>query len=150
MNEREIAIYTPPGYSEDAKPYGLAVIFDGERYLDDKWIPAPTILDNLIADKRIPPIIVIMISNAPGNARSRELTCNREFADFLTSEVLPWVRGLYNVTADPRQTIVGGSSYGGLAATLRCTSASGGIRKCSFTVWFILVDSTEKRQSYRF
>ena len=116
-NEREISIYTPAGYSKDAKPYSLAVIFDGERYVDDNFVPAPTILDNLIADKRIPPIVAILISNAPGDARSRELTCNREFSNFLTSEVLPWVHGMYNVTANPRQTVVGGSSYGGEAAT---------------------------------
>ena len=54
--------------------------------------------------------------HAPG-ARNRELTCNPPFSDFLSSELLPWAHGLYNFTADPRQTVVGGSSFGGLAAT---------------------------------
>jgi enterochelin esterase family protein len=119
-NEREIAVYTPPRYSKDAKPYGVLVLFDEKPYLDEYVIPTPTILDNLIADRRIPPLVAILVDNAPGDARFRELTCNRTFADFLSSELMPWARRLYNIAADPRQIIVGGSSLGGLAAA--CTA----------------------------
>jgi enterochelin esterase-like enzyme len=114
-NQREIAVYTPPGYSRDREPYGVMVIFDERQYLDDTLAPAPTILDNLIADHRIPAIVAILVDN-PDGKRTQELTCNREFSDFLSSELLPWARRTYNVTTDPRQTIVAGSSYGGLAA----------------------------------
>jgi enterochelin esterase family protein len=72
-NDREIAVYSPPGYSKDAKPYGLIILFDEKRYLDEKTIPTPRIIDNLIADNRIPPIVAILIDNAPGDARAREL-----------------------------------------------------------------------------
>lgn len=48
--------------------------------------------------------------------RNRELPCNPAFFDFLSSELLSWSHGLYNLAADPRQTVVGGSSFGGLAA----------------------------------
>jgi len=34
----------------------------------------------------------------------------------LVTELLPWARGLYNFTSDPRRTVVAGSSAGGLAA----------------------------------
>ena len=115
-NEREVAVYTPAGYSKDAKPYALFVLFDEKPYLDDKIVPTPTILDNLIAENRIPPIIAVFIDNPSGDTRSRELPCNPAFADFLNSELVPWVRQLFNVTNDPRQTVVGGSSLGGLAA----------------------------------
>ena len=115
-NNREIAVYTPPGYSKDAKPYGLLFLFDEKPYLDEKIIPTPTILDNLIADNRIPPLVTVLIDNGPGDARSRELPCNPNFADFLNFELVPWVRRTYNVTDDPQRTIVGGASYGGLAA----------------------------------
>jgi len=118
-NEREIAVYLPPGYSKTAKPYGLLVLFDEGAYLGDRkqvvLIPTPTILDNLISEHRIPPMIALLVGNAPG-ARNRELPCNPAFADFLNFELVPWARRSYNVTADPQQTVVGGSSYGGLAA----------------------------------
>ena len=119
-NEREIATYLPPGYSKDGKPYPLLVLFDERSYLEDKrWtvvVPTQTILDNLIAEKRIPPMVALLVDNVPG-ARGSELPCNPVFADFLATELLPWAHGLYNLTTDPAKTVVGGSSYGGLAAT---------------------------------
>ncbi len=115
-NEREVAVYTPAGYSRDAKPYGLIVLFDEKPYIDENIIPTPTILDNLIAENRIPRMVAVFIDNPPGDARDRELPCNPRFADFLNFELVPWARRLFNVTTDPKQTVVGGSSYGGLAA----------------------------------
>ncbi len=119
-NEREIAIYLPPGYSRTAKAYAVLVLFDEVAYLGDKnqtaLVPTPTILNNLISERRIPPMVALLVGNAPGDARSRELPCNPVFADFLVSELLPWAHGTYNFTTDPRQTVVGGSSFGGLAA----------------------------------
>ena len=118
-NEREIAVYLPPGYARDAKPYPLLVVFDEIDYLGDPkqivLVPTPTILNNLISAKRIPPMVAVLIDNVPGG-RDRELACNTVFADFLSSELLPWAHSLYNFTADPRQTVVTGSSLGGLAA----------------------------------
>jgi enterochelin esterase-like enzyme len=118
-NEREIAVYRPPGYSHEAKPYPLLLLFDEVAYLGDPkqivLVPAPTILDNLIAEQRIPPMVALLVGNVPGQ-RDRELPCNPVFFDFLSSELLPWAHGLYNFTGDPRQTVVGGSSFGGLAA----------------------------------
>ncbi len=67
-NEREIAIYLPPHYSPHAKPYPLLVVFDEEAYLT--LVPTPTILDNLISQMRIPPVVALLIGNAPG-ARDR-------------------------------------------------------------------------------
>jgi enterochelin esterase-like enzyme len=113
-NEREIGIYLPPRYSPHAKPYSLLVVFDEDAYLT--LVPTPTILDNLIAEKRIPPVVALLVGNAPGDARDRELPCNPEFSKALVNELLPWAHGLYNFTRDPRHTVVAGSSAGGLAA----------------------------------
>ncbi len=138
-NDREIAVYSPPGYSKDAKPYGLIILFDEKRYLDEKTIPTPRIIDNLIADNRIPPIVAILIDNAPGDARARELPCNPNFADFLNFELVPWVRRMYNVTVDPQRTVVGGSSYGGLAAAyagFRHPETFGSILSQSGSYWW--------------
>ena len=112
-NEREIAVYLPPSYSAHAEPYPLLVLFDEDAYLSQ--IPTPTILDNLISEVRIPPVVTLFIGNAPG-ARDRELLCNREFTGALVTELLPWAHGLYNFTTDPRHTVVAGSSRGGLAS----------------------------------
>lgn len=113
-NTRDVWVYTPPGYSKTAMPYGLLVVFDGDTYIN--VVPTPVTLDNLLADKRIPALVAVIIGNAKG-ARSTELPCNPQFADFLSNELIPWARRLYNVTSDPSQVTIGGSSYGGLAAT---------------------------------
>jgi enterochelin esterase-like enzyme len=113
-NEREIAIYLPPQYSPRAEPYPLLVLFDEEAYLS--LVPTPTILDNMIAQGRIPPVIALLVGNAKGDVRDRELLCNPGFTAALVTELLPWAHGLYNFTSDPRQTVVAGSSLGGLAA----------------------------------
>jgi len=113
-NEREIAIYLPPQYSPHAEPYPLLVLFDEDAYLS--LVPTPTILDNLISEARIPPVVALLVGNAPGDARDRELACNPEFNRALVTELLPWAHRLYSFTSDPRHTVVGGSSRGGLAA----------------------------------
>ncbi len=119
-NEREIGVYLPPGYSKGGKPYPLLVVFDEWAYLGDEkqsaLVPTPTILNNLIAERHIPSMVALFVGNGPEDARDRELPCNPVFADFLNSELLPWAHSLYNVTTDPRRTVVAGSSYGGLAA----------------------------------
>jgi enterochelin esterase-like enzyme len=113
-NTRDVWVYTPPGYSTTATPYGLLLVFDGDTYIN--IVPTPVTLDNLLADKRISPLVAVIVGNAKG-ARSTELPCNPQFADFLSNELIPWARRLYNITSDPGQVTVGGSSYGGLAAT---------------------------------
>jgi len=113
-NEREVAIYLPPLYSPHAEPYPLLVLFDEDAYLG--LVPTPTVLDNLISEGRIPPMVALLIGNAEDDARDRELLCNPGFTQVLVSELLPWAHGQYNFTTDPRQTVVAGSSLGGLSA----------------------------------
>ena len=113
-NEREIAIYLPPQYSPHAESYPLLVLFDEDAYLS--LVPTPTILDNLISDGRIPPMVALLVGNAGDESRDRELLCNPKFTGALATELLPWAHAQYNFTRDPRHTVVAGSSLGGLAA----------------------------------
>jgi len=113
-NERDIFVYTPPGYQAEGPPHGVLVLFDGWAYLE--WVPTSTILDNLIAAGRIPSLVAVVVDYAAVEDRDRELPCNPRFADFLADELLPWISRRYRVTADPAQTVVAGSSHGGLAA----------------------------------
>jgi enterochelin esterase family protein len=113
-NERIVRIYTPPGYDPKGKPLGLLIVLDGRTYTSD--VPTPTILDNLLAARRIPPLVAVFIANPSAEARTLELSCHPPFADFLARELIPWVRRGYRVTADPARTAIAGSSLGGLAA----------------------------------
>jgi enterochelin esterase family protein len=112
-NERQVWVYTPPGYKTTGQPYHLFVTFDGEIYREG--VPTPTILDNLLARGLLPPVVAVMIGNAPG-ARLRELWYSEQFNECLVKEILPWVKRQYRVTADPKRTVVAGLSLGGGAS----------------------------------
>jgi enterochelin esterase-like enzyme len=136
-NERRIWVYTPAGYRESDEPYHLLVLFDGWTYID--LIPTPTILDNLIRQGRIPATVAVLIDTPDEEARNRELPCHQTFVDFLTQELMPWVQERYRVTADPARIIVGGCSYGGLAAAfvgLRASGTFGNVLSQSGSFWW--------------
>src|SRR5260370_38705115 len=56
------------------------------------------------------------MSDNPREFRVSELEYNAAFVDFVGKEVLPWVHERWNVTRDPRKSIVGGLSLGGSAS----------------------------------
>jgi len=106
--DRELTLYTPPGYDSKGPACGLLVVFDGPP--DEE----PMTLDNLIGRKRIAPLVAVFLKHID---RSSELSCSEPFADFLAAELVPWVRKNYRVSPDPRRTIVRGTSLGGLMAS---------------------------------
>ena len=136
QNERPAYVYTPPGYDTSGEPYSLLLLFDGTAYRE--FIPTPTILDNLLAAGQLPPFIAVLLDSAPG-VRNQELLCNQSFVDFLVGELMPWLHEHYHVTSDPRRTIVGGSSAGGLAAAfvgLHAASTFGNVLSQSGSFWW--------------
>lgn len=108
-NERVVWLYRPAS----AKPQALLVLFDAHAYREG--VPTPHIVDNLIADGLIAPTAVALVANASPEARATELPPNSLFTRFLDEELMPWIRN-EGVSVPPKQTVVAGSSYGGLAA----------------------------------
>jgi enterochelin esterase family protein len=114
-NERRVWVYSPAKYTAGlGKPYPLLVLFDGWAYA--RLMPTFTILDNLVADRVIPPTVVVLLDSLDRETRSKELVFHRPFNDFLVTEFLPWVLTQYAISTDPSQRIIGGSGTGGLAA----------------------------------
>jgi enterochelin esterase-like enzyme len=113
-NDRIVSVYTPPRYSPNGQPYALLVLFDREVY--EGMIPTSVILDNLLHEKRIVPLVAVLIGNST-TSREIELTCSLSFTQFLKDELMPWVHEHYHVSLDAQKRVVGGLSLGGLAAT---------------------------------
>lgn len=114
-NERRVWVYSPVKYTAElGRPLSLLILFDGWAYAN--LMPTFTILDNLIAAGEIPPTVAVLQDSLESEVRLKEYVYYQPFNDFLVTEFLPWVLAKYAVTSDPRQTIIGGSSAGGLAA----------------------------------
>ncbi len=115
--QRQIWVYTPPGFDPHrAAPYPLLICFDGLGYASADYVPATTIVDNLLAAGRIPPVLLVLIGQLPQPNRNLELSNDSRFLDYVANEVVPLVRKKWRATSDPSRTIVSGSSIGGLAS----------------------------------
>ena len=122
--QRQIAVYIPDGYVPNT-PTPFIVVQDGQTYLSPEGNPVtdkafmPPMLDNLIHEKRIPPIVAVLIAPGPGNQRSIEYdTVSDRYTNFLETEVLPRITKDYQVTftTDPEGRAVFGMSSGAAAA----------------------------------
>jgi enterochelin esterase-like enzyme len=113
-NERDIVVYTPPGYTSSGPRLPTVYLLDGE----DPGGPvfSTTTIENLIAARRIPPSIVVRVANPSPAARAKELSCYPQFSRFLRSELIPFIAARYRVSSDPARTVLGGQSLGALAA----------------------------------
>ncbi len=118
--KRKIGVYIPAQYKPgDEAPF--MVVHDGPGHANGY----KTILDNLIAQKRIPPIILISIGNGGGDAQGHERgkeydNMNGDYATYIEDEVLPRVEKNCNVklTKDPDGRAAMGCSSGGSAALI--------------------------------
>jgi enterochelin esterase family protein len=113
--ERVVTFYTPPGFEVSKGTYPTVMLFDGSVYGGGQRpiIPTPTILDNLIAERRIPPVIAVLVHQ---KKREPELGGSTKFTQFLAEELMPVARQRYRGTSNPSQIVIGGSSLGGMAA----------------------------------
>lgn len=109
---RRVWVYIPESCYNCTEPLDLLVLTDGYTYLYD--VKANVIFDNMIYNNLIPPTVVLFIDN---QNRLEELSCCNKFADFIASEVVPWVRDVYNVSKNPDKVTIAGSSLGGLTAS---------------------------------
>ena len=111
-DKRKIRIYTPFRYKNQEGPYRFMVLTDGDDYIS--MLSAIETLNNLIACKKIPPIIAIFVDSSVD--RGKELKCNDSFCETITKEIIPWVREKYYISSKPEDSIICGLSLGGLTA----------------------------------
>ena len=114
-NERRVDMYRPAEVEPGEKDgFGLFVMLDGTEYVDRLAIT--TILDNLIGDGAVPPMIGVFLDSLSQDVRSLEMGCYPPFNAFLERELLPLAERIGPVSRNPGRRIIGGSSFGGLAA----------------------------------
>ena len=120
---RTMWIYTPPGYDGNADRYPVFYLLHGSGNTDSSWFLTGrenTILDNLIADGKAKPMILVNplgyertgIGTGPDqnlNATGPGFWFEQEFL----SDIIPYVDGKFRTVADADHRALGGLSMGG-------------------------------------
>jgi enterochelin esterase family protein len=112
---RELAVYVPPGYEKSSKKYPLLFLQHGSGDNQATWVThgkAHWIIDNLIAEKKAEPMVVVMMD---GHAGTPGLGGNNTelFEKDLLNDVLPFIEENYRVKKGPENRGIVGLSMGG-------------------------------------
>ncbi|BCU79549.1 hypothetical protein llg_42640 [Luteolibacter sp. LG18] len=120
---REANVYLPPGYSPDRR-YPVLYLLHGIGGNQHEWtgyIKAPAILDNLIADGKAVPMIVVMPNGRalPNDSPPAEIYAPGHAAAFAKFErdlldcLIPSIQRKYSVQEDREHRAIAGLSMGG-------------------------------------
>lgn len=154
-------IYTPPGYEDDEETkYPVFYLISGTTDTDEVYFKVGRtnfILDNLIAEGKAKPMVVVMPYGNPAAYFMRPentdiergvLTGNDLFSQDLLQDIMPNVESNYRILADKEHRAIGGFSRGGGQA-LRC--GLGNLDKfswvCSYSSYIAIEDFKE---NYKF
>ncbi len=110
---RELAVYTPPGYDQNSKKFPTLYLQHGSGDNQATWIAhgkAHWIFDNLIAQKKMTPMVVVMMD---GHASTGFQNNTEVFEKDLMQDVMPFVESSYRVKKDAANRAIVGLSMGG-------------------------------------
>ena len=129
QNQSDFYVYTPPGYDPRAKrEYPVLYLLHGYSDAASGWTAvgqANLILDALLAEGKIKPMVVVMplgygdmsfVRGGGGNWRTPSIVANNTdlFSQALLTEVLPRVEAEYRVSKKREDRAIAGLSMGGL------------------------------------
>ena len=118
---RLMRVYTPPGYSTDLK-YPVLYLHHGLGNTSTEWLRAGAqiIADNLLADGKMEPMIIVFPQGSAGSTAADENQGTRDGAGFgppyendLLKDIIPFVESHYSVHADRAHRAIAGMSMGG-------------------------------------
>lgn len=123
--DRKLTVYTPPGFDK-SKKYPVLYLLHGSGDDETGWVKkgsANVILDNLYAEGKLKPMIVVMpfgFTTKPGEpTRNPNLTPEErrkmaaKFEEDLLQDVIPFTEAHYPVQADQSHRALAGLSMGG-------------------------------------
>ena len=123
---RRLTIYTPAGYETSGKRYPVFYLLHGSGGDEEAWMDlgrTSQILDNLIAQGKAEPMIVVMpYANAmpalmkknPGMRMDmRNLMGTDQFTNEIVKEIIPYMEKNYRVKTDSANRALAGLSMGG-------------------------------------
>lgn len=118
---RKMNVYTPPGYSTDRK-YPVLYLLHGIGGDETEWerfAKPDQLMDNLLADKKAEPIIIVMPNgraqkdDRPGPNAFATAPAFAAFEQDLLKDIIPYMESHYSVQADREHRAIAGLSMGG-------------------------------------
>jgi enterochelin esterase-like enzyme len=119
---RRMHVYTPPGYESGHGRFPVFYLLHGAFDTDDAWTSvgrAGFILDNLIAEKKAVPMIVVMPAGHTGPfpfsgfSRPAAGPQRDEFVEDFLTDIKPYVEKHYRTLTDRDHRAIAGLSMGG-------------------------------------
>ena len=99
---RRMTVYTPPGYEENKSRYPVLYLLHGSGGDEDAWITlgaVPRIMDNLIAEGKSKPMIVVMPNGNPSKqAAPGETQENLAYKPVMSNTLSGYKEGSYEVS----------------------------------------------------
>ena len=135
---RRIYVYTPPGYQNSNENYPVFYLNHGGGGDEDAWTTlghAPQILDNLIAQGKAKPMIVVMANADSNNVATPDLmlcdghpqtkTDNEDriktyFPHSLVNDLIPFIDKNFRTKSDKANRAIAGLSAGGCKNIICC------------------------------
>ena len=117
---RPLVVYTPAGYETSGKNYPVFYLISGTTDTEETWFKVGklnTILDNLIADGKAEPMIVVMpygnMGSTPQPASMAATKMYEVFAKEMTECIMPYVEQSFRTVNDRDHRAIAGFSRGG-------------------------------------
>jgi enterochelin esterase-like enzyme len=116
---REMVVYTPPGYEKSTESYPVLYLIHGGGDTAISWSTvgrANDIVDNLIAERKTRPMIVVMPSGwTPSGGQVMTSDATKDpFNNEMLKDIIPYVESHYRTRATPETRALSGLSMGGI------------------------------------
>ena len=120
--ERPVTIYTPPGYENDRRSYPVLYLMHGGGDHETSWVTNARmndILDNLIAEGKARPMIVVMpMGQTPVNGQLAQVMTSdpskEPFVRDMMDDIIPWIDRTFRTIPNGANRAMAGLSMGGI------------------------------------
>jgi enterochelin esterase-like enzyme len=113
--QRPIWVYTPPGYDRGKGSYPVLYLLHGAGDHENSWLTtgrANDILDNLIAEGKARPMILVMPQHLAGPSGVQP-TAQGGFVREFETDIVPWVARTFRSINNAENRAIAGLSMGG-------------------------------------
>jgi len=125
FTNQPIWIYTPYNYLKNNK-YPVLFVLDGAPSLYSR--PFLSVINNLIYEKKIEPIVVVFISFE--DRWQEYVEKSKEYSQWMVDEVVPFIEKSFSVASSPEKRAIMGASasgHGAIVAALRHPDVFGNV-----------------------